>query len=627
MPPDARSTPRLAHARSQRSSRTWRLPYLTPPSSDLEAPSTATPGQARNAGGNDARQRGLALLLTAVAALLVGAVVTWLLPVQYLCGATLRLKTRDASVDLAALGQGLLTFAWRQPAEALAGHDPERQWFVDHPEEAALRLCLKTADRKAGLDRVRTVAEGYLAKLTAERRKARDTPTESEHLLSEYVGELQARLDEAQSRLEDSRELLPPTDPQPRRDSLLSQWETLRVRFSAVREELNRASAELQRLQAAPEPTHGIVDREVRRAALMAHLGLQQDLRELEVNLVELKRHVLTVGQKSAVPLQLLVAAIDSLGETLAAERAADPAATQRIDQLSTEAKSYREVLFPFVESWKREFVILAGLTPDPLSSELLDAQERARTHLNDFLFAAGKHLTAMRSALAAIGEDAGDLARYHVLQSNLMRAFRVLQSTHHRFEFAAGMIDARDNFQIDAALRSSRGLHRRSQHRIRLIDERLQRRAAEQARRRRLEEIGAARRTVARVRSMTDAAVLDLITLQEELNVTAGQALEFLRIDHAARLAEGRATLTRTDLEKTRDRLADLAARRMSAAREVDLKLIDCRVIGRSADLPERLRLGGLAALVTFLIVGFGQWLISRRQSSQPRPRSGPRS
>ncbi|UCC32116.1 MAG: hypothetical protein JSU86_07505, partial [Phycisphaerales bacterium] len=436
--------------------------------------------------------------------------------------------------------------------------------------------------------------------------------------------ELEGRLEQAQARLAAAREVAPVAVPHPPRDALLSQWNSERARFSAAREELDRAVAELRRLRAGPEPSHGVVPPETRRQALQADPALQQDLRELEVNLAELKHHLRAAWQKSVGPLENLHAAVNDLAQVIPDDDATGEPVQRSVKQLSAATESYRGLLTAFTETWDDEFVTLQNTAVDSLSTELADTHDRVRKRLNDFLFESGKHLTTMRKAVQAIGEDSGDLARYHVLQSNLIRGFRILQGHHHRFEFSAGMTDARQNFQIDAALRGARGLHRRTQQRTELIDARLQKQAVRRARQQRIQDVARAEQDIDRLRSTADETVVGLIALQEQLNNNANLVEELLRANQQVAAAESRVTAIEAELAAIRSRLAVLAGERMSDTEDARLELIECRVIGSSVQVRERLAFGAFGTVVTLFGVAVGRLWLSRRSSVARVPPGG---
>jgi hypothetical protein len=233
---------------------------------------------------------------------------------------------------------------------------------------------------------------------------------------------------------------------------------------------------------------------------------------------------------------------------------------------------------------------------------------------LNDFLFHSAKRLAALRTLVQETANGSIDNARYYVLQSDLTRGFQAVQTAHHRFEFAAGELEASDNFRLDAASRSARGLRRRSQKRIRLIDERLQADAAGRARQQRELELAETRRFMQDVRERVDKTVEELVSLQEELNLNTTQREEFLRAILQRDLIKSQSEQTKRDLLGIQEQVRQLTAKRTAGAEANRLELVSCEVIDGPINLQERCRTGGIGAVLTFLALALGQWWITRR-------------
>ncbi len=585
--------------------------------SALEARSAPAPHFAGTSAANQPRApRRMSYALAVAAAILVGAVLTVAGGFEYRCAATLQITGQALPARCAAYRKELLHYSWNRAADmARAGAIP-RHWFVDAPGQNLLRLCVTTSDHKAGVEYVRGIATGYRQEMQAIAAAARDTPTEAEAILTTYVGDLRTRLGEAQDQVGAAVAAFPETDPSEHRQALLGRWKALQSGFGSARRELTEASASVARLKSAREPTHGLVSAQQRRRALEADDALGQDLRELTVNLTELKLHLLNVWQRSAGPLERLGLLTDSLLETASANRdeLIPDREPPRDTALAVTIREYRELLEAFASDWNHEFTTAKRLKVDPYSGEILDVYQQVRRRLNDFLFDAAKRLASMRSKVHGLAEDPSDSARHHVFQSNLVRAFQTVQSAHHRFEFAAGTLETPDNFRLDAALRAARGLRRRSQDRIQAIEEKLRERAAEGARKRRLRDLTEATRIVAEVRSATDLTIDELLALQEELNLSAERSEAFLRVVLKAEVATARFDLTQADLHKAEELLRRLAAKRTAIDDRSNIELISCGVVGRPINLAKNLRLGVLGATLSFLTVLLAQWWITRR-------------
>lgn len=591
-------------------------------SSVPEGLSAAAPRYSRPGHSDERVQRRRTSLPVAVlAALVVGAIVTVAGRFEYRCAATMRITGQASPARRAAYRKELLDFAWDRMANVTAAGVIRQGWFVDSPGQNLLRLCLTTSDPKAGVGCVRSIATGYRDKMRALATAARDTPTKAENILFDSLADLQKRSSDGQAQVDAAIATLPDTDPSAHRQVLVARWQDLQFDFNGARRHLAEASASVAQLQSETEPTHGVVSSEMRRKALGADDALQQDLRELAVNLTELKLHLLNVWQRSAGPLEELAIAVNEIVETSSTTSsrlrhvpagAGSQSRTSGDSALAVTLRDYLDRIEAFAFEWNREFTAAKRLTIDPYSGEVLDAYQRIRRHLNDFLFDAARRLAAIRSYIYPVTEDPRNNARQHVFRSNLVRAFQNMQASHHRFEFAAGTIEIPDNFRLDVAIRAARGLRRRSQNRIRAIEHKLQAKAAERAGKQRIQGLAEANQLKNQARA--DATIDELLAVQKKLNLNAEHSEAFLRAFLKAEVAAARLKLIRKEATRTEDRLRKLAGKRAPAAQAADIELVSCGVMERPVNLTQRLKVGGLGAALTLFTVLLAQWWVTRR-------------
>ncbi|HNQ22793.1 MAG TPA: hypothetical protein PKK06_06850 [Phycisphaerae bacterium] len=567
---------------------------------DRRAPSPSTVAGALARAAATGRRR---LALAGAVGTALGLIVALAIPARYPCAATLRVAGSASSDPTDEYRRALLDYtAYRLTADhASAAQMPA--WFVDVPEAGHLRLCLLAGSTRVGLQRVRSVAEGFLSHLDSERERLRNTPTAAEDILADRRTRLSAALEQAEKELQAALTQVPASDPRADRAALLTQWQEARAEFARLRENLIEASEGLARVRGQGIPTDGLVSTQQRLSALEGDQALQQDLKELTVQLTLVQRELLRVREQVAPPFDALADAAEQLAEVTKADCAwlSDATAQQQVTQYVEAATSYLSTRAGFAVAWADEFAHLADATVDPDSPVVLDIHERLRSLVADFLFQAAGQLSTLRQVTDALGEGTGDTARYHVLHSDLLRAFQVVQTAHHRFEFAAGALDARGSFRLDAALRGARGLHRRTKARLREIDDQLRTVAVEDARRRRNEQIAEYQRTIEATRTAADATVATILSLQDQLNLTTDLTEDFLRSWLDAELAASRIDLMQQNLSTTDSELDRLAAAR-TASTEGRLELASCGVMGASVNLPQRLGIGagaGLGALV----------------------------
>lgn len=565
---------------------------------------------------NRTRHHRFSLVVSVIAAIAVGTLATFASRPEHSYVVAFRIAGDSDAKSETALRTELVHYV----ADLLANgtHVPRvhPQWVVDLSDDGLLRIVLLTTGTRGEGARVSEIGHGFIAHLTAKSAKARETATEGERILAEHINELKARSDAAQRELDATLGAMPASDPREQRDAALERWRALRAEFVNARQEAALAAADFDQLRFEPEPTHGVVTAEERREAFAADLGLQQDLRELTVTLSELRAHVLTVRQTSRQCLDRLSTAAHGLHMVASAQDTTQPANSLRgkVERLVTDAAGYKKGLARFAEQWSDEFDLAQRIRIDPQSGEMLDLYFRMRALLNDFLFTAAKKLSSMRSEINGLSESQADSARYHVLNSDLTRAFQTLQGAHHRFEFAAGGIETPDNFRLDAALRSASGLRRRSQSRMEVIEGRLKDEAVSKAREMRAAAIAQTERLLHAIRGKTDQTVDQLVALQDDLTATAGMSEEFAAAVVRAELATSRSRIARQDLEKARRELDELTNGRLAAPDDIGVELVSAGCLGPPVNTGERLRFGTSAALITFLSVLLGQWWILRR-------------
>ena len=568
----------------------------------------------KHRGAGDTARKSMHVIIAITSAISVGVALTMAEKFEYECGAIIEVTGDGASRQLATVQEALAGFVSR--GAATEASTTSNAIIVEGIGPASLRLYTRTADRDGGTATARRTADAFLAEFAGSQQRCRSTPSEAERMLGAYAAELDKAFSTAEADLAGHLSSIPSRDPTGDRHAGLQAWNTLRDKFLGQRSSLATAAATLAALEAMPEPTHGIVPLDDRRNALAANRTLQQDLRELLVQLTELKLHLLTVWQKSGSPLEQLAAAAADFTELVKQQDLSSllPEATPSLT-LETAATQYAEALGSFQKSWTTTFATAKRLDVDPLAGDLLDAHQRSRVMLNGFLFEASKWLTSIRSDIRRLDQGAVDHARFHVLYSNLKRSFGSLQKAHHDFEFTAGRIDPRDNFRLETSLRSSRGLRRRSQQQIGIIDAQLQAKAVERAQAEQLAALTNSKKQFAQQQRDLDQTFVYILDTQRSLNENATLTEAFLRGQVEAEIGKAKMRNTSDALIATRNQIDALSMQRIDDLGDVTLEIVECGVLRGPINLRHRLRIGGLAALITLMTVGFVQWMFTRRR------------
>ncbi|MCO6437167.1 MAG: hypothetical protein J5J06_08775 [Phycisphaerae bacterium] len=600
-------------------------------------------GESANQGGEVRREAvrasrpraALRVLAAVVLSLAVGAVVTLWGPFEYLCGATLAVTPDSRGEEGAADGssgavpsargsfaarehlrQVFMDHAWRR----LGPNLPEsggsmKGWYVETTESGELQLGIRTTNRELAVEQARGVAESFVRSIRETREAQRSTPSAGEAAIGESVDQLQRRLASVEMGLEQTQTSLPEGDPTDAQKALLDRWNKAIGDYRAAKSELSAAALEAARLGRLPMPTQGLPTGEERKAAQLADEALQQDLRELGVNLAELRRELLDVSARCADSLTNLRAAV---GQLLPAaqrfEEVAKASGVMRDSGFGDAVKAYAGEVERFAVNFQQDREALAGVPDDPLLSHAIETHEALRSESNRFLFESGKRLSEVRSSMREATESGPDVTAFHISQSDVARAFQVLQQEHHRLEFALVGFEPRDNFRIDSAVRSAKGLLRRCQDRIERLDDVLSKKALERARSEHTARLASAEHRVETLRGEVDAAVAELLDIQSDINVNIGAAQSYLRSSLRAQLLEEQAGTAREDLARLGSTLTQLEKERLASATGADVELLHCGVLDGPVDLPRRLQLGGIAGIAALFATLAGQWLLRRR-------------
>lgn len=564
---------------------------------------------------------GPSLSVAVTLAALTGAFLALAIPGDHICVATFRIDDGASEAQRADVRRQLLDFAARHaPVYAiLRGGAP---WFVDRPDTSTLRLGLRVPDRESGMAQIRESAEAFMAELHRAASRTKNTPTVAEVALRTYADDLRSMVESLHQESHTAPDPADVSSTAQETERLRHSWENLCSTYSAARHDLAEASAEFERLQTAEQPSYGLVPAERRQTALRRDAGLQQDLRELEVNLTELKQRILAVWQDTSPWLERMAVNVDELmaeSEARAptefdANPDGDAPASGRDprNDLHASAAEYRRTLTPFASAWTATCAAIRQLTPDPYTGDILNRYDALQRRVNDFLYESAALFSQMRSALQAM--DSGNTAQHYVSQSTFVRLFRKLQSAHHQFEFAASALESTNNFRLDAALQAVRGLKRRSEHRIREIERELQAEALQEARRMQTERISSAEQDVHRARAKVDRVVGELIALQATLNASTLRTEAVLRSRSRMQALAGRLNMAQTALARLDAQIAVLAEKRIAGTDQAGLEFLSCESLGGGADWANRAQLGGLGAVMTLIAVLLAQWWAFRR-------------
>lgn len=465
-----------------------------------------------------------------------------------------------------------------------------------------LTFTIAGFDPSGCLRRANELADTFLDQIREQSRQAREAPTDAERIVQSRRASLQTDARELERMLSVDNVTIDQT-PAARQEQRLGRWQQLRRVYESKRQALDLALAALSRLETDGRPLVGDVAADERDRERRADLALQQDLKELHVNLGELRAELNTVVQnvddRVSAASDVAAAMVFDLGQLDLTEHGAEVRAS--IESLARLAQDYRLRLSQFADAWGPAAERIRRPIDAANSKDTIDAHDRLQDAARTLRYSSTAEMESIERKIADLAADRTVAAKAFELTDAVSRAFRSLHQAHRQLAFQLGRVDPLENFRLDAAWRSARGLLSRTQARIQAIDDALAAQGLARAEREYSAALDSARTQVDGLRVQTDAAVADIVQSQtalvDSMTESARQTAAAARAD-----VHGRLEAARAELDLVERQLQALAQARMSAAHHEPLILESISSELLPADALIRLTRGGIAGLITLL-------------------------
>ncbi len=508
-----------------------------------------------------------------------------------------------STTELDNLRRDLLDHAWQEFGTAGA------QWHIGiNPPARTITARASASNPAKARALITNLTTAFIEHIRKTVEEARTHPEPVELVLAgirqERISELE-RLEAQVRRIESS---LPEDDSVEADTRLRGQLSERREVYQHSRGRVEEVEAQLAAVIADPLPERAAVDPEARACAIKADVETRQDLKALHVQLAEARHQLLQVGQVAGPALDKLIAAGGRLGSRCSQVQACSVALELRraVERLEQSLADYRAVLTGFAQRWSMEFDCLGTLADDPRRAEVIGVQVALCDALSGFLFQTTVPLATMREQVGAVSTASAASAEHHELASALVRGFHTFQTAHHRFEFAAGDMKASNNFRLDAALKSARGLRYRSSRRLAQIEERLACQALQDLRDLRTWRIAALEEQLRQLRHELDTATEAWIVAQEQADEHTPAMHNYLRSKTTAAAHAEQIASIKHEVGQIEIRLNNLAAGRMDVINPDHIAVADCRVDRWPVNLAAKLLQGAFAA-VAVLVFSLG--------------------
>ncbi|MCA9251380.1 MAG: hypothetical protein KDA54_09625 [Phycisphaerales bacterium] len=293
-------------------------------------------------------------------------------------------------------------------------------------------------------------------------------------------------------------------------DAFRRYWKRLqrsRARYTGQLMELVETQRQLDELLKTPPPATAIIDPADRAKAYAEHVVLTGDLKQLKDHLEDVRRAMRKVFTQAEQPLARILSALETIKECARGSETSMLSSDKRfaLEKLAETAAELEGVASAFAREWYGGFKNLADQPIDPTKRDVLDFHDRIATKASDYSFKANQLLDKLKQQLRAFSEAGSDSAKGHFQTATLTREIYALVDAQARFAIAANTLRDPNEFLLDAALRSSRGLSQRASLIMKEIEDALETQARQRAFDERQEKIASLTKSAKALREATD--------------------------------------------------------------------------------------------------------------------------
>jgi hypothetical protein len=480
-----RSQRKSATARGKRSGPRTSSARVTPDPA-LLSPAPPAPAHVPEAAPSGPR-RGSRLargLLLTVVPLAVAAVAARWIGTDYSTTARIRcpVPARAGAADAQPIRPLLLDFAW----QFASGSENVRDWsLTDAPRDGAFEVMLVAGSRSSA----HALADAFRTDLRAHLRdvgSARTTELAAERdAIAQRMQANQAELARVAAALAEAPADDSADSPLARLAAAVAHDQARWSEYVDLRDRLGATRATRDALAAAPPIEKVVVESAARDQARKEHIALQQDLRHLGVQLLQIRRAMLESAKTCQPQLELLLSASQSISEVIDTASVQQVAVSHRplMEQTAEKASEFHHVATAFAQAWTLDTLRMRDTPPNPQEADLLATYDSLTERIRDFEAFTRNTITTLRRRIRTLQEHPAESGAGYVVDNTMVRGLADMQSAFRAFERNASDLFAADNYLLRAALDSARGLWHRIGKTRAAIDVDLERQAVQQAR------------------------------------------------------------------------------------------------------------------------------------------------
>lgn len=578
---------------------------------DIHWPSVLSPDATRIPGSANipaAPPRRWSVFAAALAAAFVFVAVLAVGGLEFRSVARFRLDPDLSEADVAAVRLRLLDFLLNVPQ---SGQSPSASAWMVQANEGFLRFAAGGATPRQSAELAKRLADQFAAAVEFDAKALEATPSPAEVFVGESLELHRSRTHETGRRLTEARTQLPAVDPRATQAELLQRWRQKKDDLQTAADALRTADARLTELRGS-EPITVAADPSDIANAELANLGLQQDMKEMNVNLAEVRSELLRADDAVQVPFENAANAAANL-RYQADDAALNHPELPSASDIAIRAAEYASRLSSLQSDWAARAGSLRRAPDDLPPQVLIDAQETLAKLAGDFTYAADPMIREIDKLATDLADSRTGRGQHRELISSLVRDAQVLAAEHRRVAFAVAGVTIADNFRLDAALRAGRALHARCRAIRQVIADQLAATALAEARTAWSSALASAETAVADTRADHDRAVRELLAVHEELIESFRGAAGYVELLTRADIDDDALRTGQQDLRRIEQQLDSLMQARLAAARS-PISPAGVEIDPWPVNIVPRLYTAGTAAIATLIAMLMGQFWLTRR-------------
>jgi len=484
--------------------------------------------------------------------------------------------------------QALLhTFTWKF-CQDQGAHDLPVGYRIDNTDQAnAVRITLLAPTKQLAQARLARFPAGFRDAIEQNTAEQRGQIVESRARIASKLAELNTKV-QATAEAADGAPNDQVETPLAALAASCERTEQHWKSYARVHERLADTHSRRDALEQAPAVKNAVVDPAARDTAYAAHSTLQEDMRHLEIQLHQARVSMLAIDDEARASLNGLLAASGEIGRLLdeAVSGVTSPAQRTLLEQTAEKSAEYHLITTRFAQEWTREFLNLRELNLNPQSADVLSFYDRLVRQVRDYRQASEEAIATLRRRVSTLTERSDDSPATHAVDVTITRRFQEILAAYRDFERVAGDLDAADNYLLNAAIESARGLWHRTEAARREVDAELEQRALRRAVEDRNERISALTAEIDRLRTELLNHVDAVMHENVETARITGELPEHVAAATTGAVTQHRRELLEVQIELLTDEDAELAAEAARLDVPATTNFSDAHV----ANLPENL-------------------------------------